>query len=65
MSRMPGPMGRYRSTWPAQALSHTNPDMKEGRRMPVLPDEKRSTGKGTAGNATGLTARPRARAGEA
>ena len=36
--------------------------------MPVLPDEKRSTGKGTAGNATGLTAltaRPRARAGEA
>ena len=33
--------------------------------MPVLPDEERSTGEGTAGNATGLTARPRARVGEA
>jgi len=33
--------------------------------MPVLPDEERSTGKGTAGDATGLAARPRARVGEA
>jgi hypothetical protein len=33
--------------------------------MPVLPDEERSTGKGTAGNATGPTGRPRARVGEA
>ena len=33
--------------------------------MPVLPDEEHNTGKGTAGNATGLTARPRARVGVA
>ena len=33
--------------------------------MPVLPDEERSTGKGTAGYATGLTARRQAHVGEA
>jgi hypothetical protein len=33
--------------------------------MPVLPNEERSTDQGTAGYATGLTARRQARVGEA
>lgn len=39
--------------------------MKEGRRMPVFPNEGRSTDQGTAGYATGLTVRRRARVGGA